>query len=82
MVCHCSLQEIRADDIDTGPRGQVSYTLGEVRILSESATLTPSQIQGNLELRANGDVAYTGVAPEGLVFVVVINATDDGEVKM
>ena len=53
-----------------------------MRILSGSTLLTPDQIKGNLEVRANGDVYYGNLAPEGLVFVFVINVTDDGEVQL
>ena len=75
------MQVIRANDADTGPRGAVTYSLQEVRVLPGSS-LTPVQVLGYLELEANGDIYYGNVAPEGLSFVVVIKASDGGDPVM
>ena len=44
-----------------------------------TGSLTELQVLGRIEMDANNDIYFNGVAPEGLSFVLTIKAQDQGQ---
>jgi len=69
------LQNVLATDIDINGNPAVQYTLKSVDVTSGSKTV--AQVQGILDLRANGEVYINGVVTAGDSFVITVQANDN-----